>query len=70
MKIRAVRIKEYITLLNDTYRRWRDVRPELLAGGLSYFAILSATPLLVILVGLLRLVGNGCCLLTARVWRH
>ena len=41
--------------MKDTFRRWRDVRPELLAGGLSFFAILSATPLLVILIGLLRL---------------
>lgn len=51
-----VKIEDYATLLKGTYRRWRDVRPEVLAGGLSYFAILSATPLLVILIGLLRLV--------------
>ena len=56
MKTRLVRIKDYTTLLRDTFRRWRDVRPELLAGGLAFFAILSATPLLVILMGLLRLV--------------
>lgn len=56
MKTRLVRLTEYARLLRDTYRRWRDVRPELLAAGLSYFAILSATPLLVILIGLLRLV--------------
>jgi membrane protein len=45
---------DYPTLLRDSFRRWRDVRPELLAGGLAFFAILSATPLLVILIGLLR----------------
>jgi len=56
MKIRFVRIEDYVTLLKGTFRRWRDVRPELLAGGLAFFAILSATPLLVILMGLLRLV--------------
>jgi membrane protein len=56
MKTRVVRLEYYARLLRDTYRRWRDVRPELLAGGLAYFAILSATPLLVILIGLLRLV--------------
>jgi membrane protein len=56
MKTRLVRIKDYATLLRDTFRRWRDVRPDLLAGGLAFFAILSATPLLVILIGLLRLV--------------
>ena len=50
------KIEDYVTLLRKTYRRWRDIRPELLAGGLAYFAILSATPLLVILIGLLRLV--------------
>ncbi len=46
---------DYPTLLKESFRRWRDVRPELLAGGLAFFAILSATPLLVILVGLLRI---------------
>lgn len=56
MKTHFVKIEDYATLLRDTYRRWRDVRPDLLAGGLAYFAILSATPLLVILIGLLRLV--------------
>jgi membrane protein len=56
MKSPLVKIEDYITLLKDTFRRWRDIRPELLAGGLAYFAILSATPLLVILIGLLRLV--------------
>ena len=56
MKIRLVGIEHYITLLKNTFRRWRDVRPELLAGGLAFFAILSGTPLLVILMGLLRLV--------------
>ncbi|MFZ1979293.1 MAG: YhjD/YihY/BrkB family envelope integrity protein [Bacteroidota bacterium] len=56
MKIYLVRIENYATLLKNTVRRWRDVRPELLAGGLAFFAILSGTPLLVILVGLLRLV--------------
>jgi membrane protein len=56
MKTRLVRIEDYAMLLRDTFRRWRDVRPELLAGGLAFFAILSATPLLVILIGLLRLV--------------
>jgi membrane protein len=56
MKTRLVRIKDYTTLLKDTFRRWRDVRPELLAGGLAFFAVLSATPLLVILLGLLRVV--------------
>jgi membrane protein len=56
MKTRIVKLEEYGTLLRDTFRRWRDVRPELLAGGLAFFAILSATPLLVILIGLLRYV--------------
>lgn len=56
MKARLVGIKEYATLLRNTFRQWRDVRPDLLAGGLAFFAILSATPLLVILIGLLRLV--------------
>ena len=56
MRFRLVTISQYGKLLRDTYRRWRDIRPELLAGGLAYFAILSATPLLVILVGLLRLI--------------
>jgi membrane protein len=56
MKIRLAGMKGYVKLLKDTYRRWRDVRPELLAGGLAFFAILSATPLLVILIGLLRLI--------------
>jgi membrane protein len=56
MKTPLIKIEDHVTLLRDTYRRWRDVRPELLAGGLAYFAILSATPLLVILIGLLRLV--------------
>jgi membrane protein len=54
MNIRHVRLKGYVTLLEETFRRWRAVRPELLAGGLAYFAILSATPLLVLLVGFLR----------------
>jgi membrane protein len=56
METHLVSIKDIPDLLKDTYRRWRDIRPELLAGGLAYFAILSATPLLVILIGLLRLV--------------
>jgi membrane protein len=56
MKNRLDRIENYAALLKNTFRRWRDVRPELLAGGLSFFAILSGTPLLVILIGLLRLV--------------
>ena len=56
MKTSLIKIEEHATLLRDTYRRWRDIRPELLAGGLAYFAILSATPLLVILIGLLRVV--------------
>lgn len=56
MKIRFIRIENYAALLKNTFRRWRDVRPELLAGGLAFFAILSGTPLLVILIGLLRLV--------------
>ena len=56
MKTPLIKIEDHATLLKDTFRRWRDIRPELLAGGLSYFAILSATPLLVILIGLLRLV--------------
>ena len=56
MKTPLIKIEDYATLLRDTYRRWRDIRPELLAGGLAFFAILSATPLLVILIGLLRLV--------------
>jgi membrane protein len=56
MKTHFVKIEDHATLLRDTFRRWRDVRPELLAGGLAFFAILSATPLLVILIGLLRLV--------------
>jgi membrane protein len=56
MKTRLVRIKDYVTLMRDTFRQWRDVRPDLLAGGLAFFAILSATPLLVILIGLLRVV--------------
>lgn len=54
VKTRLVKIEDHATLLRDTFRRWRDVRPELLAAGLAYFAILSATPLLVILIGLLR----------------
>jgi membrane protein len=54
MKTHHVTIREYVKLLRETFRRWRDVRPEVLAGGLSYFAILSATPLLVILIGVLR----------------
>lgn len=54
MKTHFVKIEDYATLLRDTFRRWRDIRPELLAGGLAFFAILSATPLLVILIGLLR----------------
>jgi len=56
MKTRLVRIKDYTRLLKDTFRQWRDVRPDLLAGGLAFFVILSATPLLVILIGLLRVV--------------
>ena len=56
MKTHFVRLEEYGTLLRDTYLRWRDIRPELLAGGLAFFAILSTTPLLVILIGLLRTV--------------
>ena len=56
MKSPSVKFAFYFTLLRDTFRRWRDIRPELLAGGLAYFAILSATPLLVILIGLLRLI--------------
>ncbi len=56
MKTRLAGLKGYVKLLKNTYRRWRDVRPELLAGGLAFFAILSATPLLVILIGLLRLI--------------
>jgi len=56
MKTHLAGLKDYAKLLKDTYRRWRDVRPELLAGGLAFFAILSATPLLVILIGLLRLI--------------
>jgi len=56
MKTLAARFKGYGTLLKETYRRWRDIRPELMAGGLAFFAILSATPLLVILIGLLRTV--------------
>lgn len=56
MKTHHIKIEEYATLLKETFRRWRDIRPDLLAGGLAYFAILSATPLLVILIGLLRLV--------------
>jgi membrane protein len=54
MKIRLGRVKDCATLLRDTFRQWRDIRPDLLAGGLAFFAILSATPLLVILIGLLR----------------
>ena len=54
MKTRFGRPKNHATLLKDTFRQWRDLRPELLAGGLTFFAILSATPLLVILIGLLR----------------
>jgi membrane protein len=56
MKTPLIKTEDHATLLRDTFRRWRDIRPELLAGGLAYFAILSATPLLVILIGLLRLV--------------
>jgi membrane protein len=56
VKTHLVRLEDYATLLRDTFRRWRDLRPELLAGGLAFFAVLSATPLLVILIGLLRLV--------------
>jgi membrane protein len=56
MKSSVVKFADHFTLLRETFRRWRDIRPELLAGGLAYFAILSATPLLVILIGLLRLV--------------
>ncbi len=56
MKSPIVKVEEYVTLLKDTFWRWRDIRPDLLAGGLAYFAILSATPLLVILIGLLRLI--------------
>lgn len=56
MKTLVVRFEGYVMLLKETYRRWRDIRPELLAGGLAFFAILSATPLLVILIGLLRTV--------------
>jgi membrane protein len=56
METHLVSIKDLPALVRDTYRRWRDIRPDLLAGGLAYFAILSATPLLVILIGLLRLV--------------
>ena len=60
MKTRFVRINDYTTLLRDTFRQWRDVRPDLLAGGLAFFAILSATPLLVILIALLhRIVAKG-----------
>jgi len=54
MNIRLVRLESYATLLRDTIRRWRSVRPGLLAGGLAYFAILSTTPLLVLLIGFLR----------------
>jgi membrane protein len=56
MRSPLIKVEEYVTLLKNSFRRWRDIRPELLAGGLAYFAILSATPLLVILVGLLRLI--------------
>lgn len=49
-----IRYREHAGILKDTYRRWRDVRPELLSGGLAFFAILSAAPLLVIVIGLLR----------------
>ncbi len=52
----VVRFKGYGPILKESYRRWRDIRPEILAGGLAFFAILSATPLLVILIGLLRTV--------------
>jgi membrane protein len=56
MKTRFNRIEYYVTLLKETLRRWRTLRPELLAGGLAYFAILSATPLLLILIAFLRLI--------------
>jgi membrane protein len=54
MKTPHIKFREYGTLLKETFLRWREVRPELLAGGLAFFAVLSATPLLVILIGLLR----------------
>ena len=49
-----IRYREHAGILKDTYRRWRDVRPELLSGGLAFFAILSAAPLLVVLIALLQ----------------
>jgi len=52
--VNPIRYREHAGILKDTYRRWRDVRPELLSGGLAFFAILSAAPLLVILIGLLH----------------
>jgi membrane protein len=42
-----------LEILKKTYHEWRKVRPEILAGGLAYFAIFSVTPLLVLIIGIL-----------------
>ena len=48
-----MKLNEFLSTLKTAFWRWRDIRLDLLAGGLAYFALFSATPFFVILLGVL-----------------
>ena len=49
-------LKEIFIVLKETYSGWLEARGTLLAAGLSYYAIFSLTPMLVIAITIADLV--------------
>src|SRR5262245_33276542 len=44
---------EAAEVMKETYVRWKKLPLNLLAGGLAYFALFSAAPLVTIMIGML-----------------